>query len=89
MYDLKSRICLLLVSCYTATLLQAEDPLPRLGGPYKLLAADFTGNGQQELANGIHDHGLVSHERGDGRGNKEHLAITPQRPAQGRPEGGR
>ncbi|MBB75271.1 MAG: hypothetical protein CMJ75_12245 [Planctomycetaceae bacterium] len=83
MHDFKSRICLLLVSCYLAAPLYAEDPPPRLGGPYKLLAADFTGDGQQDLAVGFHDLGLLTLERGDGRGHFEHLAITPLRPAQG------
>lgn len=83
MYDLKSQIILLLVSCYTAAPLRSEDAPPRLGGPYKLLAADFTGDGRHDLAVGFHDLGLLTLERGDGRGHFEHLAVTPLQPAQG------
>ena len=56
---------------------------PRLGGPYKLLAADFTGDGTTDLAVGFHDLGLLTIERGNGRGRFRHLAITPIRPPGG------
>ena len=45
---------------------------PRLGGPYKLLAADFTGDGTTDLAVGFHDLGLLTIERGNGRGRFRH-----------------
>ena len=57
----------------------AAEP-PSLGGPYKLLARDFTGNGNRDLAVGFHDLGLLSIEEGNGRGDFRHRAITPLRP---------
>ncbi len=57
----------------------AAEP-PRLAGPYKLLARDFTGNGHRDLAVGFHDLGLLSVEEGNGRGVFRHRAITPLRP---------
>ena len=83
MHDLKSQICLLLVSCCAANPLQSEDAPARLGGPYKLLAADFTGDGRRDLAVGFHDLGLLTIERGDGRGHFEHLTATPLQPESG------
>ena len=65
-------------------LVKADDPPTRLGGPYKLLAADFTGDGRRDLAVGFHDLGLLTIERGDGKGHFEHLAITPIRPLDGK-----
>ena len=53
---------------------------PRLGGPYKLLAADFTGDSIVDLAVSFHDLGLLTIEQGNGRGHFKHLAITPIRP---------
>ncbi len=60
----------------------AADP-PRLAGPYKLLAADFTGNGHRDLVIGFHDLGLLTVAEGNGRGRFAHRAITPIRPANG------
>lgn len=57
----------------------ATEP-PRLAGPYKLLARDFTGNGHRDLLVGFHDLGLLSVEEGNGRGNFRHRGITPLRP---------
>ncbi|MBO12897.1 MAG: hypothetical protein CMJ68_19330 [Planctomycetaceae bacterium] len=48
-----------------------------LAGPYKLVARDFTGNGQRDLAIGFHDLGLLSLAEGNGRGLFQHRAITP------------
>ena len=60
----------------------AADP-PKVAGPYKLLAADFTGNGHRDLVSGVHDLGLLTGAQGNGRGRVDHRAITPIRPASG------
>ena len=60
----------------------AELPV-RVGGPYKLLAADFTGNGHRDLAVGLHDLGMLTIEEGNGEGSFKHLAITPIRSGSG------
>lgn len=69
--------CILLVVTSTAA---ASEPAGRLGGPYKLLAADFTGNGHPDLAVGFHDLGMLTIEQGDGEGRFQHLAISPIHP---------
>ncbi|GIT31268.1 MAG: hypothetical protein Ct9H300mP1_33140 [Planctomycetaceae bacterium] len=56
----------------------AADP-PKVAGPYKLLAADFTGNGHRDLVIGFHDLGLLTVPQGNGRGRFDHRAITPTR----------
>ena len=58
-----------------ATLSQAQEH-PRTGGPYKLLAADFTADGRYDLAVGLHDLGMLSIEQGNDQGQFEHLSIT-------------
>jgi len=55
---------------------RAAEP-PQRAGPYKLVARDFTGNGQRDLAIGYHDLGLLSIAEGNGRGLFQHRAITP------------
>ena len=40
-----------------------------MGGPYKVLARDVTGDGHPDLLLGFHQLGLIAVEPGDGRGN--------------------
>ena len=77
MFLWKSNGCLLVLCLHLGVAVESAEPPPRLGGPYKLLAADFTGDGIKDLAVGFHDLGLLTIERGNGRGHFEHLAITP------------
>lgn len=44
MTDWKLNACLLMLSFSQGVTTESAEP-PRLGGPYKLLAADFTGDG--------------------------------------------
>ena len=61
--------------CLVATLpVSAEDLIPSrlhgyVGGPYKVLARDVTGDGHPDLVLGFHQLGLIAVEAGDGRGN--------------------
>lgn len=71
---IRPRITLLMLAA-TVPCLAAEPP--ELAGPYKLVARDFTGNGQRDLAIGFHDLGLLSLAEGNGRGLFQHRAITP------------
>lgn len=77
------KTCLLALCLQPGLAARSAEP-PRLGGPYKLLAADFTGDGTTDLAVGFHDLGLLTIERGNGRGRFKHLAQTPIRPANGK-----
>ena len=83
MTDWKLNACLLMLSFSLGVTTESAEP-PRLGGPYKLLAADFTGDSIADLAVGFHDLGLLTIEQGNGRGHFKHLAITPIRPADGK-----
>ena len=76
------RILICAVLVFSASAAAAEPPVRR-GGPYKLLSADFTGNGHRDLAIGLHDLGMLAMEQGNGTGRFEHLAITPIRPDSG------
>jgi hypothetical protein len=78
-----NRLCreLLCLSLMLIGIAEAAEPPVRLGGPYKLLAADFTGNGHRDLAVGLHDLGMLTIEQGNGEGRFQHLAITPIRTA--------
>ncbi|MED5398817.1 MAG: VCBS repeat-containing protein [Planctomycetota bacterium] len=71
---IRRRIALLMLAATVPSL--AAEP-PELAGPYKLVARDFTGNGQRDLAIGFHDLGLLSLAEGNGRGLFQHRAITP------------
>ena len=67
----------------------AKADLPTEGGPYKVLAADFTGDGVIDLAVSYYRAGVIAIEKGDGRGNFAHLApargaSTARRRAAGR-----
>lgn len=79
----KSNVGLLVLCLHLEVAVESAEPPPRLGGPYKLLAADFTGDGTNDLAVGFHDLGLLTIERGNGRGKFEHLSIIPIRPLSG------
>ncbi|MDP7205035.1 MAG: hypothetical protein QGH11_05690, partial [Pirellulaceae bacterium] len=78
----KFKTFLLILSLPLGVTTTSAEP-PRLGGPYKLLAADFTGDSIVDLAVGFHDLGLLTIERGNGRGRFKHLAITPIRAPNG------
>ena len=66
MFLWKSNGCLLVLCLHLGVAVESAEPPPRLGGPYKLLAADFTGDGTKDLAVGFHDLGLLTIERGNG-----------------------
>jgi hypothetical protein len=83
MTDRMLKTCLLALCLQPGFTVKSAEP-PRLGGPYKLLAADFTGDGTTDLAVNFHDLGLLTIERGNGRGRFKHLAQTPIRPANGK-----
>ena len=83
MTDWKLNACLLMLSFSLSVTTESAEP-PRLGGPYKLLAADFTGDSIADLAVGFHDLGLLTIEQGNGRGQFKHIAIMPIRPADGK-----
>jgi len=58
----------------------AEEPTQRpmrgyVCGPYKVVAADFTGDGIADLAVGYNRGDVVTVERGDGKGNFSRLSI--------------
>lgn len=56
-----------------------------IGGPYKVVAADFTGDGKLDLAIGYHAVGLVTIEQGDGAGNFQrigHIDVPLAEPSQ-------
>ncbi len=57
--------------------IRASTHLPTEGGPYKVIAADFTGDGVIDLAVSYYRAGVVAIEKGDGRGNFAHLALNP------------
>jgi len=46
-----------------------------VGGPYKVVAADFTGDGIPDLAVGYHNIDVAAVEQGDGKGRFSRLAI--------------
>ena len=46
------RLCLFFAMMLRALPCAAADP-PKVAGPYKLLAADFTGNGHRDLVIGL------------------------------------
>lgn len=47
-----------------------------VGGPYKVVAADFTGDRNIDVALGYQYLGVVTVERGDGKGQLSHLAVN-------------
>ena len=56
---------------------QTTTQLPTEGSPYKVNAADFTGDGVIDLAVSYYGAGVVAIEKGDGQGNFSHLAVNP------------
>src|SRR5262249_49139730 len=57
---------------------QAQEKRPAagvVGGPYKVLAADFTGDKVLDLAVAYHNIGMLTVERGDGRGRFSRVAL--------------
>ncbi len=76
-------LCLFFATTLRVLPCAAADP-PKVAGPYKLLAADFTGNGHRDLVIGFHDLGLLAVAQGNGRGRFVHRAITPIQPATGK-----
>lgn len=67
--------CILIA--HSIVVAQTKTALPTDGGPYKVYGSDFTGDGLADLAVGHYWAGLLSIEKGDGRGNFSHLALTP------------
>ena len=68
----------LLVALLPSTALsQSKKTLPTEGTPYKVNAADFTGDGVIDLAVAYYGAGLVTIEQGDGKGRFSHLAANP------------
>lgn len=71
----------LAVVALSAANIQAAEPLPARdkadgpGGPYKVVAADFTGDGKIDLAIGYHRIGVVAIEQGDGEGNFSRVEV--------------
>jgi len=47
-----------------------------VGGPYKVIAEDFTGDGIIDLALAYYPVGILTIEQGDGKGNFMHLALN-------------
>lgn len=70
---------LILVAAASAGLANGKGPttLPARGGPYKVIAEEFTGDGIKDLAIGYLYVGTVVIERGDGRGNFTPMAVNP------------
>ena len=56
-----------------------SDPIPDgyVGGPYKVIAADFTGDQRIELAVGYRSIGVLTIEQVDGRGQLTRLSLHP------------
>ncbi len=71
---------LLILSLPGMDLLGQTPPKSRLdgyrGGPYKVLAADFTGDEHIDVVLGYHMVGMVTVDQGDGTGNFTPLAIN-------------
>jgi hypothetical protein len=57
-----------------AAAVSAAEPAAR-GGPYRVIAADFTGDDVVDLAVGYHGIGVVTIEAGDGRGQFTRAAL--------------
>jgi hypothetical protein len=70
---------LILLTLTLALFSAADAPaeLPTYGGPYKVNAADFTGDGVTDLAVSYYWAGVVSIEQGNGKGQFSHLALNP------------
>src|SRR5262245_43188348 len=66
-----------LASIVTAQDAKSPGAPPRWvgGGPYKVVAADFTGDGIADLAVAYVQSGLVSIQKGDGRGNFTNAGV--------------
>lgn len=71
---------LVLLAFGQACVLAQESPPGRLegwtGGPYKVAAADFTGDGHVDVMLAYHLIGVVSVEQGNGRGQLSVLAVN-------------
>ena len=52
---------------------------PVVGGPYKVIAQDFTGDGIVDLAIANYTGGVFTIEQGDGKGNFTHLCLNTVR----------
>jgi len=75
-----------LATALSPSVFAAEEAVPQLpekrplngyvGGPYKVIAADFTGDGIVDLALSYYPIDVVTIERGDGRGRFSRLAVN-------------
>ena len=74
--DSKTLLCavLLAVAAPLAAISQTTNTLPTEGGPYKVSAADFTGDKFIDVILGYHAIGVLAVEQGDGSGNLSLLA---------------
>src|SRR5947209_8317120 len=81
---LKTTLTLFVCFLVYSTAFGAANPAPATapaerpwggGGPYKLVAADFTGDGILDLAVGYVETGLVSILQGDGKGNFKQIDL--------------
>ena len=72
-------VALCLLSCCTAAAQSRRDTIPDgyVGGPYKLIATDFTGDQRIDLAVGYRSIGVVTIEGVDPRGQLTRAALTP------------
>src|SRR5438874_2178185 len=72
-------VCISLASAAPAASPAAPRPKPPggtlAGGPYKLVAADFTGDGKIDLAMAYLQIGAVTIEQGNGKGEFTNLGI--------------
>lgn len=81
MFSQTSTTLLVALALLTTARVSSAEPLPERqkavgpGGPYKVIAADFTGDGKIDLAIGYHRIGVVTIEQGDGQGNFSRLGT--------------
>lgn len=76
--SLAPAMCVLALCVATVLALAPEQPpaVSIVGGPYKVIAADFTGDKAVDLALAYLRVGIVTVEQGDGHGHFAHLALN-------------
>ena len=72
-------LVILLLGCCTASAQSPGETIPDgyVGGPYKVIAADFTGDQRLDLAVGYRAIGVVTIERVNRQGQLTRAALTP------------